>query len=464
MTSRFSPPDLALARVRDARSGRVSSWDQRGRNQDAWIVGPGETRVLADLEGPGAVTHMWLTQYCRRVLGPGFIDPLDTAGAAPVLEIHNALGLNWEIADPDYYRKVLLRVTYDDAPGPSILVPLGDFFGVGHSMPNSYASAFFTVSAKPEESLVFGGSASLNSYLAMPFAKRIVIEVVNEGDVALRPVLPCRLRALPAATAGRRRLPARCVAPLEPVPRLGARPADEQPRDERPEPQRRPQLRRAGDGGPGPLRGLQPLGLPPPGQLVGRGRRHDHDRRRHLAAEPPWHGHGGLLQSRLGHAEQGLSRTAARSSTKAMCRATQSATASTYPTRSASSDASVSRSSTATPTTSPTTGPPRPTGTSCRPRDRWPSSHSSERLPTRPGSEPAPEPHAPPAELAEHVGQARTAARERELRYRERHEQRTEERRERAASGGDRQPRACSRPPSSVPLTVGSHRMAEGDP
>jgi hypothetical protein len=184
MTKRFSAPELAIARVRDARSARVSSWDQRGRNQDAWIVGPGEARVLADIEGPGAVTHMWLTQYCRRVLGPGFIDPLDAAGAAPVLEIHNALGLNWEIADPDYYRKVLLRVTYDDAAEPSILVPLGDFFGVGHSMPNSYASAFFTVTAKPEESLIFGGSASLNSYLAMPFADRILIEVVNEGEVA----------------------------------------------------------------------------------------------------------------------------------------------------------------------------------------------------------------------------------------------------------------------------------------
>jgi Protein of unknown function (DUF2961) len=177
-------PILEIARVRDARSGRVSSWDQRGRNQDAWIIGPGETRALADLEGPGTVTHLWLTQYCRRVLGPGHLDPLDTAGAAPVLEIHNALGLNWEAADPDYYRKVLFRVTYDDGPEPAILVPLGDFFGVGHSMPASYASAFFTVSAKPEESLVFGGSASLNCYLPMPFRERILIEVINENDIA----------------------------------------------------------------------------------------------------------------------------------------------------------------------------------------------------------------------------------------------------------------------------------------
>jgi hypothetical protein len=71
-----SLPSLDLARVRDARTGRVSSWDQRGRNQDNWIIGPGETRVIADLEGPGAITHIWVTQFCRRTLGPGLIDPI----------------------------------------------------------------------------------------------------------------------------------------------------------------------------------------------------------------------------------------------------------------------------------------------------------------------------------------------------------------------------------------------------
>jgi hypothetical protein len=175
--------DLGLARVRPARSGRVSSWDHRGRNQDYWVIGPGETRTLADLEGPGCVTHMWLTQFCRRALGPALIDPLESAEVAPVNEIHNALGITWEQADPDYYRKVLLRVTYDDHPDPSILVPLGDFFGVGHSMPANYASAFFTVTAKPEEALRFGGSASLNSWLPIPFQRRIQIELINENDV-----------------------------------------------------------------------------------------------------------------------------------------------------------------------------------------------------------------------------------------------------------------------------------------
>jgi hypothetical protein len=43
----------------------------------------------------------------------------------------------------------------------------------------------FAVSAKPEESLIFGGSAAMNCYLPMPFARRILIELVNENDLAL---------------------------------------------------------------------------------------------------------------------------------------------------------------------------------------------------------------------------------------------------------------------------------------
>jgi hypothetical protein len=174
---------LDITRIRAGRSARLSSWDHRGRNQDYWVIGPGETRALADLEGPGCITHMWLTQFCRRVIGPGLVDPLETAGTAPVNEIANALGLTWEEADPDYYRKVLLRVTYDGAPSPAVLVPLGDFFGVGHSMPANYASAFFTVTAKPEEALHFGGSAALNSWLPMPFREHVLVEVVNENNV-----------------------------------------------------------------------------------------------------------------------------------------------------------------------------------------------------------------------------------------------------------------------------------------
>jgi hypothetical protein len=126
-----------------------------------------------------------MTQFSREVLGPGLIDPVQGGTTAPVLEIHNALGLSWEQADPDYYRKVLLRVTWDDQDHPAVLVPLGDFFGVGHCLPQSYQSALFSVSVKAEETRIFGGSAALNCWAPMPFNKRAVVELVNDSDLPL---------------------------------------------------------------------------------------------------------------------------------------------------------------------------------------------------------------------------------------------------------------------------------------
>lgn len=45
-----------LARIHSARTARCSSWDVTGRNGDCWQLEPGETRVLADIEGPDAST------------------------------------------------------------------------------------------------------------------------------------------------------------------------------------------------------------------------------------------------------------------------------------------------------------------------------------------------------------------------------------------------------------------------
>lgn len=172
-----------LTRMKQARTRRLASWDQEGRNQDYWLIGPGETVTLADIKGPGCITHIWMTQFCRRTHGPSVIDPTLGQYIAPVNEIHNALGVTWETADPHYYRKVLIRMTWDNADRPAVLVPLGDFFGIGHSMPGSFSSLPLSVSAKPEESFIHGGSASLNSYFQMPFSERAKIEIINENDV-----------------------------------------------------------------------------------------------------------------------------------------------------------------------------------------------------------------------------------------------------------------------------------------
>lgn len=170
-----------LTRRRDARSARASSFDQTGRNRDNWIVMPGEERTLADLRGPGYITHIWMTQSCRIQPGPGQIDPA-TVGV-PMLEIHNALGVSWEVVDPDYYRKVLLKIYWDDQTTPSVIAPLGDFFGLMNSLSGSFESLPLSVSAKEPELHTFGGSAAFNSYFRMPFGSRARIVVENQNDV-----------------------------------------------------------------------------------------------------------------------------------------------------------------------------------------------------------------------------------------------------------------------------------------
>ena len=131
-----------LATLAGGRTGRVSSWDTSGRNQDRWLLAPGETRVLADLEGPGVLTHFWFTQR-------------------------------------NHYRECLLCITWDDAASPSVLVPLGDFFGLGHGIVNSYQSALFTASTNSNNR--FNEGCALNSYVPMPFRKRALVELVNES-------------------------------------------------------------------------------------------------------------------------------------------------------------------------------------------------------------------------------------------------------------------------------------------
>ena len=172
----------SVAQRKTSRTARVSSWDHTGLNEDAFVVQPGETATLADLEGPGKITHLWFVQTCRRILGPGLI-PYSKSGVA-MLEIHNALGLSYEDSDPDYYRKVLIKMYWDDSETPNVVAPIGDFFCLGHSMAANFQSLPFTVSVKPSEEKKYGGSAAFNCYLTMPFNKRARIEIENQGEHA----------------------------------------------------------------------------------------------------------------------------------------------------------------------------------------------------------------------------------------------------------------------------------------
>ena len=144
-----------LTQVKKARNGRLSSWDHSGRNQDYWEIPAGETISLGEIEGPGCITHIWMTSSCRKVKKPSIVDPAAQANAAPVMEIHPALGVIWDDYDPFYYRKALIRITWDDQDTPSVLAPLGDFFCIGNCYPGNFTSLPFNVSLKPEEADVY---------------------------------------------------------------------------------------------------------------------------------------------------------------------------------------------------------------------------------------------------------------------------------------------------------------------
>ncbi|MFN8095985.1 MAG: glycoside hydrolase family 172 protein [Vicinamibacteria bacterium] len=112
--------------------------DPRSNDDSARPI-PGETAVLADLAGPGVVNHLWLT-----------------------------------VADSEYGwpRLLRLRVYYDGSATPSVDVPLGDFFAVGHGF------------ERPVRSLMVRASSdgrSRNSYWPMPFRRSCRITVTNEG-------------------------------------------------------------------------------------------------------------------------------------------------------------------------------------------------------------------------------------------------------------------------------------------
>ena len=107
----------SLARIRNARTLRASSFDTSGRNSDAWTIGPGETRVLAELEGPGCITHLWMTQSGEGVL------PVARTGVGEVL-LESAVA-QVAVEQPDCERLLLGFAAFDsDTLCPFSIEPL----------------------------------------------------------------------------------------------------------------------------------------------------------------------------------------------------------------------------------------------------------------------------------------------------------------------------------------------------
>jgi hypothetical protein len=139
------PDSLGLARLKNYAAARVSSENRYVfSNDDSKHIMPGQTLVMADLAGPGVVTHIWLT-----------------------------------VADNEYGwpRLLRLRAYYDGKKTPSVDSPLGDFFGVGHGMERDLNSIMV------EDSSL---GRARNSYWPMPFQKSCNITVTNEGNRPVR--------------------------------------------------------------------------------------------------------------------------------------------------------------------------------------------------------------------------------------------------------------------------------------
>ncbi|MFC8733367.1 glycoside hydrolase family 172 protein [Luteimicrobium sp. NPDC057192] len=103
-------------------------------------VEPGATFDLARIDGPGRITHVWLTTHT------------------------------------DHWRTLLLRAYWDGADEPAVEVPLGDFFCNGWGV-------FAQVSSQVVAANPHGG---FNSYWPMPFRSGARLTLENTSEVAAR--------------------------------------------------------------------------------------------------------------------------------------------------------------------------------------------------------------------------------------------------------------------------------------
>src|SRR6266536_2418598 len=121
---------LRFSQLKDFVAKRSSSNNaDPDSNDDSKRPIPGETITLAELEGPGIVTHIWVTIAANEYGWP---------------------------------RLLRLRVYYDGSPEPSVDAPIGDFFAVGHGF------------ERPVKSLMIRNSSdgrARNSYWPMPFRR-----------------------------------------------------------------------------------------------------------------------------------------------------------------------------------------------------------------------------------------------------------------------------------------------------
>jgi len=107
------------------------------RATDFFMLDPGETKVLCELDGPGCIRYIYTTM--------------------------NAGSL----------RDMILRMWWDDEEEPSVECPLSDFFGIGHDLKTSDLNCLLFYNAP---------KYGYNCYIPMPFSSRARISLTNESE------------------------------------------------------------------------------------------------------------------------------------------------------------------------------------------------------------------------------------------------------------------------------------------
>ncbi len=119
-------------------------------NWDNYNVPAGATHVLMDAEGPGVITHIWIT----------FL------GSEPQ---------GWAAKGSADHQELMLRMYWDGDPRPAVEAPVGDFFA------NCFGERAEVISVP----VVVEGADSYNAFWRMPFRKSARIEIENQSEKPL---------------------------------------------------------------------------------------------------------------------------------------------------------------------------------------------------------------------------------------------------------------------------------------
>ncbi|PSL38235.1 Protein of unknown function (DUF2961) [Labedella gwakjiensis] len=127
-------------------AARTASPLGTGRKGTAFLPLPAnETLVLADIDGPGVIRHIWITVADATEAGPFVL------------------------------RDLVLRAYWDGSEAPAVDVPLGDFF----------CNGFATRARVTSMPIVVAPTGGMNSYFPMPFRRSARLELVSQhgGDL-----------------------------------------------------------------------------------------------------------------------------------------------------------------------------------------------------------------------------------------------------------------------------------------